>query len=286
VPDVQNADRADRAGGEVDAFLSAVSGALIAAAKLWVATGAGGRQTFEFGIARWVRQGNGSPFWAVLRTTGQERHTPRDPDLDSDLASRGKRILEFVGPDHTSGDHGAGNHVKIIAADTDGSNLFELGPEDEGGGNGNHFDDRRIFLLCGADGKWRYVGEGPEEGGGNCGWFSCDSSAKFSATFTHSPARPLAIKATTTESNCARGDYDPAIDPGIAVYRDGILDGALPAKFRWPDPPYVISEKDDTVDLVARHVHVSKPDFDEKTDRPALEAIVKGLQVEKPAEKK
>jgi hypothetical protein len=227
-----------------------------ATSLLWVTTDSAGVPSFTLGTAGWFRNGKGPPFWAVVKIPPAAAN---DFLYDGDLRQLDAHNLPLVEQPSTN-DQGSGDYARVLAVDGGGgATLFELGTEFDAEGSGHSVEQRRIFVLRKADRSWQFVGEGPEESSGKSGVEDESSSATYTAVFTHDPAEPVAISVATTDSHavCSDAPFVPGApddDPDLTTQRDGLLDGPLPSGFHWVSPTYVVVEKADTVDLIARRI--------------------------------
>jgi hypothetical protein len=239
------------------AFRAPTLAALIALAKptevcdrdmVWVSKGGDGQPHFSFCTAQPVELADLKPFWAIIRMPANT------VVLDDFETSDELRDLPLVTKQPQS-DSGSGNYAMLVAQDTQGDRVFELGSENMWSGTGHMTQERRIYVSGRKDGTWQFIGEGPSETHSRCGAdYSTSTSVTSHISFTGNRQAPVTIDFVATQDQ----DYgnegeseEPDACPPLESGSDAVLAGPLPAKLRWIGRPYVVVDKTDSLAAIA-----------------------------------
>jgi hypothetical protein len=233
--------------------LVAIAGPTVAwnADMLWVKQGDRGSFAFTFGTAQWVRVGKGPAVWALLQAAEPDK-AERGPDGVFTTEIQNVAVRDLA-KEKDQGDHGSCSFARILLHDR-GDDLYEIGIESEWLGTGHPVEERRLYVLHGPGGSWRFVGEGPSESSGKSGPTCSWSTTAARARLTGDPKAPVVLEFHITSSSAiASADAEPAY-PILDIHREAILDGALTAKLRWASDPYVEIDKPGLMlDTVIKH---------------------------------
>jgi hypothetical protein len=119
-----------------------------------------------------------------------------------------------------------------------------------------------IYVWRDAAGRWRLIGEGPEDTWDR-GWYSRHHGTSHETTIQWKGSPPLpviTVVQTDWLSGCTDRDGSGSeIElPGLEVCRDAVLDAGkpLPATIEWSSQQYVAAEKDDTLEKIVRRLAI------------------------------
>jgi hypothetical protein len=215
---------------------------------VWVSKGGDGQPHFSFCTAQPVELADLKPFWAIV-------HMPPSTVVLGDFETSDElRDLPLVSK-KPQNDGGCGNYAMLVAQDTQGNRVYELGSENMWSGSGHMTQERRIYILGRHDGTWQFIGEGPSETYARGGADYCTStSVTCRVGFTGDRQAPVTIDFVATQDqdygNGSDSD-DPTECPPLESGSDAVLAGPLPAKLRWIGRPYVVVDKTDSLAAIA-----------------------------------
>ncbi|HVR75487.1 MAG TPA: hypothetical protein VMT52_14220 [Planctomycetota bacterium] len=115
---------------------------------------------------------------------------------------------------------------------------------------------RWLIVLRGKDGSFRWVGELPGDmSGKGGGMHSVGSKTEIHVNWTGHREAPVRIDLTERRYDHEVGEGAVGL-PSLETRRDGILEGSLPARFRWTTKDYVVAEEGDTLETVVHRLSV------------------------------
>lgn len=180
--------------------------------------------------------------WTILQQTRTDSSNP----LGGDYLREETPVTEKS----IGSDAGFFAHALRASSDPEGGTLYQIyWPAIFSGGSGNWQEGRWIFVLCDAKGGWQIIGEAPGEQNGKSGqYFSRRCTFEF--TWTGKRDTPLRIDVTCINSQTEVGKEQLGLAQ-LDVRRDGVIQGALPAKLEWQGQEYVLAQKGQTVQSIA-----------------------------------
>ena len=141
-------------------------------------------------------------------------------------------------------DSDAGNWAIVVSSHASTGTLYEIGWETRlPRGEGKWVEARRLFVLRDRNNHWRFVGEGPGDRWGRpAPGRVTHTTQDYRIRWTSDPAAPLAIRVTSRQESFVEDKADERLArlyPPLTVLHDGVLAGALPARFERKGRPYV-----------------------------------------------
>jgi len=159
-------------------------------------------------------------------------------------------------------DHGAGDYAVVKGEHPRFGTVYEIGWERlMANGTSLAAFGRRLYLLRDHAGRWRFLGEGPEEGHGKCGGFVGYSTCNEArVVWTNAPGSkmPVEIRFVQEQRDSEwRRDDDAAVPlrRDQVVYAEAVLGGKFPAPLRWTTQrPYLLSGEGDSFEGLVEHL--------------------------------
>ncbi len=192
---------------------------------IWIRTDAQGNSSFRMDSAYRYRDptDHGALRWVLLDTMP----APFDRWFDQ-LSSQNLRGSTSVLKKKPESDHGSGNYAVVIAKNDSLGTVYEIGWQRiMGFGTGHPEYGRRLYLLHSQLGKWTFLGEGPEEGGGKSGGFMGSYTATIPiVTWSPQHEPSCRINFTVKDTEWELEDQDPGrpIRAMLFTYEDMMLD--------------------------------------------------------------
>jgi hypothetical protein len=144
-----------------------------------------------------------------------------------------------------------GNYAVIIARNPSVGVVYEIGWQEEmGDGTGHPIYARRIYLLKDVSARWRFLGEGPEEGSCKGSWSRSQVQVTWESP-SSSQYLPLQIRFVSeiTDGPYRPSEYRP--DGEFISYEENVLAGDFPAKLRsLTGHPYTLTTPHETFEQV------------------------------------
>ncbi|MCK4625862.1 MAG: outer membrane lipoprotein carrier protein LolA, partial [Phycisphaerae bacterium] len=127
-------------------------------------------------------------------------------------------------------------------------------------GIGSVAEQRHLFVLQNAKGKWRFLGEGPVCSGNKMrGLRAARYTLQSKVVWTGKPNASVRIelvqKGTQTEWPSSDDDPTVVLKRDRIEYRDAVIDGKVPAILRQTTKrPYMLAQKGDTFEKIVHHL--------------------------------
>lgn len=208
---------------------------------LWVTHDAAGKPTFTMNRAYRLQPARGEPARTYLFEA--------DPECISDVVWYARAVDE---------------KPTILARDlTRGVVYRAIWHSVTNSGNGRVHKTRQLFLLCDAQHRWHFIGEGPEAVTGKNG-IADAYRCKVDATvrWTDALSDPVEIHCTQVQTH--ECPYETGLKPNVeelSTRRDCTLAGSMPSNLAWQDGVYVVIEKDEPIEALARRVAGWRTDY-------------------------